>query len=103
MKFWAIRRPSDGAFLPEVRKGYTYSEPRFDLPPRLFTEERFAKLALTHWLRGTLEVHTTSSFSIDDEWADVERKVTPVEGRAEQGLKVICLEVTLSRRWGKNA
>lgn len=93
MKFWAIKRPSDGAFLPEVRKGYTYSEPRFDLPPRLFTSKGAAKTALTHWLRGTCSVHVSSSFGFEDESVDVEHKVTKVEGRAEQGLVVVCLKL----------
>lgn len=93
MKLWAIKRPSDGAFLPEVRKGYTYSEPRFDLPPRLFTSKGAAKVALTYWLRGTHSVHVTSSFGFEDECVDVEHKTVKVEGRAEQGLEVVCMNL----------
>jgi hypothetical protein len=93
MKFWAIRRPSDGAFLPEVRKGYTYSEPRFDLPPRLFTSKGAAKTALTHWLRGAFSVHVTHHFGFEDDFVDVKRKVTKIEGRVEQGLVVVCIKL----------
>lgn len=93
MKLWAIKRPCDGAFLPEVRKGYTYSEPRFDLPPRLFTSKGAAKVVLIYWLRGWYSTVVTTRRGFDDEFVDVERKVTKVDGRAEQGLEVVCMNL----------
>lgn len=93
MKFWAIKRPSDGAFLPEVHKGYTYSEPRFNLPPRLFTSKGAAKVALTYWLRGWHYTVVTIDRGFDDESMDVEHRVTKVDGRAEQGLEVVCMNL----------
>jgi hypothetical protein len=54
--FFAIKRLSDGKFMPAGReRGFTFDEPS-DGPPRLFRRERDAKMALDHWLRGELSV-----------------------------------------------
>lgn len=58
--FWAIKHKPSGFFLPTRsqgrNRGYTHDEPTADKPPRLFTSERNAKLALGEWLKGPLHV-----------------------------------------------
>jgi hypothetical protein len=53
MRFYAIRRKSDGLFLPGGRaRGFTHDMPAADRPPRLFTSKGGAKQALRCWLQG---------------------------------------------------
>lgn len=53
MIYYVIRQKSTGLFMPQqVRhRGRTHDEPK-DGPPRLFTRERDAKIALDWWLDG---------------------------------------------------
>lgn len=60
-EFYVIRHKPSGGFLPEVRKGYTFSEPstRECDVPRLFATKGGAKRALTWWLCGITSVTKT--------------------------------------------
>ena len=55
-KLFAIKHKPSGGFLPEVSKGYTFSEPDTTSVPRLFTTKGGAKRALTWWLKGETTV-----------------------------------------------
>jgi hypothetical protein len=53
--FLAIRRKSDGAFLPAVRGyGFTRAEPSLLEPPRLFEKPGPCRQAFNRWLEGEL-------------------------------------------------
>lgn len=93
MIYWAIQRPSDGAFMPKLgkmqRSGYTFDEPKMDCVPRLFTRKQDAKVALGHWLKG--KVKWTHDYKGDPEYGGVE----PVTGRVEQNLAIVEMELRL--------
>lgn len=70
--FYAIRHLPSGGFLPEVHKGYTFSEPstkECDVP-RLFTTKAGAKRALSWWLKGITMVHRSRDYEgeYDETW-----------------------------------
>ena len=94
MKVWAIKRPSDGFFMPEVsgRGGYTYTEPA-NLPPRLFRRAQDAKTALTYWLRGEVVYGQEGSSAWEGDVEYVYKTTNAVPGRLEQGLVVVCLNL----------
>lgn len=54
MKFWVIRRKSDGATIPYRvgKRGMTCAQPSITKPPRLFRLRSHAAAALTCWLDG---------------------------------------------------
>jgi len=90
--FYAIRHLPSGGFLPEIHKGYTFSEPstkECDIP-RLFTTKAGAKRALTWWLRGTLHVTKTGGQwgfgepEYDESWHD-----TPMPDRKTENMEVV--------------
>jgi len=72
MEFWIIRHKPTGGWLPEVHKGYTFSEPQDYGVPRLFGNAAAAKRALTWWLKGTLHV-TTYQSNNPETWMEVEQ------------------------------
>jgi hypothetical protein len=74
--YFAIRRRSDGAFLPQSsrrRHGFTSDEPTLDRPPRLFTTRHAADVALTWWKRGVDEGDW------EEDWRTDERKSADME------------------------
>lgn len=92
--YWAIRfRPESNSYLPLAKgrggnRGFTHVEPSQKLPPRLFVAERYARVALTHYLKGPLTVDVVDMFSghefeptYDQEWiyTDVGRKSSDYE------------------------
>lgn len=73
-KLYAIRQKSTGFFLPEIHKGYTYSEPEdaqlaYSVP-RLFVTEGGAKRALAWWLKGVTSVYRGKDYwgEYDETW-----------------------------------
>lgn len=87
IKLFAIRHKPSGGFLPEVRKGYTYSEPSTrdcDIP-RLFTTVGGASRALTWWLKGMTSVTYTKEYGFDgfydtdESWHTVEKPARKLE------------------------
>ena len=58
-EFYMIRHKQTGGFLPEVNKGYTFSEPTWQGVPRLFSTRGGAQRALTWWLNGITSVTKT--------------------------------------------
>jgi hypothetical protein len=95
MNFYAIRRESDGAFMPQGRgRGFTVDEPTSNKPPRLFTTKHAADVALTWWRRGITTVsHTPDIFEggSEEDWRTEE-----IAGRDAADLRVVSvsLEVT---------
>ena len=86
MEFCMIRHKPSGGFLPEVGKGYTYSEPTHVGVPRLFTTKAGAKRALSWWLKGTVHVtHTGGQWGeeYDESWHD-----TPMPDRKAEDMEI---------------
>lgn len=53
MKYYAIKHKPTGLFMPQMRGGFSYWEPKGkQLPPRLFATHRDAANALTCWVNG---------------------------------------------------
>ena len=85
-ELFAIQHKPSGGFLPEVHKGYTFSEPSATDIPRLFATEGGAKRALAWWLKGVTTVRVSATgFSWDgpdDPEEDWDTKAMP-ERKAE--------------------
>lgn len=55
MTFYVIRNKETKEALPEYRgRGYTWTEPTNERPPRLFPTVREAKICLSWWAKGKL-------------------------------------------------
>ena len=98
--YFAIRRRTDGAFLPAGRsRGFTHDEPTAPdkAPPRLFVKKRAATAALKCWLQGEWSNVSRQSFEYDD--ADVwpEPPRTPPANRIPEDMEVVPVELTLVR------
>lgn len=76
MRLWAIRRKSDGAYLPirVGKRGQTASEPSLKEPPRLFTRKSSATSAMRWWAQGIWWMERTSGPS--DIWGTTEYEET---------------------------
>ena len=89
-EFYIIRHKPSGGFLPEVHKGYTFSEPRTTGVPRLFISAAAGKRALTWWLKGTLHVTKTGGLwgfgepEYDETWHE-----DPMPDRKAEDMEVI--------------
>jgi len=91
ISYWVIRKKCTDLFLPAPRgrggRGGTWVELcHLDIdPPRLFSEERHAKIALHWWLKGKLSVNITGDIAwgdCDEDWhtkAVPSRKVEDME------------------------
>lgn len=68
MIYYAIRRKTDGAFMPQGRgRGFTHDMPTLEKPPRLFTTRGAASVALSCWLMGDWKEVSRGGYS-DDGW-----------------------------------
>ncbi len=96
MRYFAIRRKSDGLFMPAGRGwGFTKDEPTDQRPPRLFVREVGARQALRNWLAGETSVTTTRSEEFfgpeyDTEWIQV-----PRPDRIAADMEVVSVSVTV--------
>lgn len=106
---WAIRRRTDGAYLPDrlpgYAKGYSFLEPVAPTEverPRLFHSERSAKAALAQWLKGHyVRVHaykSTADWFQDDESDSFEWR--PVPTRRAEDMEVVSLPIQLPYHGG---
>lgn len=91
LELFAIRHKPSGFFLPEVNKGYTYSEPDEHRIPRLFETQGGAKRALAWWLKGVTSVHRSTS---PDTWMgpgeyDEVWNTTAEEHRKAEDMEVV--------------
>lgn len=81
MIFFAIRRRSDGAFLPAVcgKRGSTQAETSTAAPPRLFLRAADARAALRFWAHG---VWRLVRLVLDDAARGGKNHCTPMRVRA---------------------
>lgn len=97
-EYWAIRQKSTGHFLPALpgqRGGYTLVGPVawWQSPPRLFTNERNAKLALKAWLRGEHHRGATTDWETGYSEPDAALTIVSVKGRDPADMEVIPMEL----------
>lgn len=107
VRFFAIRRKSDRAWLPAVvgRRGCTArAEPSTTKPPRLFSREHHAKRALKEWARGAQREVWTGGGSMSwgggyfDPDPSSELKIEPVEGRDASDFEVVEVRVRVATK-----
>ncbi len=92
MIFYAIRRKSDGAFIPTVQmRNQTSLEPQKDKPPRLFTTSQGADQALKCWLKGVW-----SSEGDEDGRYPTEPK-SPLSSRKASDMEVVPVSLRVFR------
>jgi hypothetical protein len=89
--YYIIRHKPTGAWMPQMRGGFSYWEPTFNHnPPRLFNTARAAKNALTCWLQGRWSQGMTSG----DFWDPPEpTRLEPhaVPGRRGEDMEVVAV------------
>jgi len=101
MSWFAIKQISTGLFIPPFpknqSKGGTWLEPTDKAPPRLFRRRQDAKIALEHWLRGTLTRTYRGPTPPDfvDE-GDYDEYYEPVAGRSADDMAIV--EVYIAER-----
>lgn len=98
--FFAIKHLPSGGFLPARgtgkrgdTRGYTHDEPSTEKPPRLFTSERSAKLALGQWLAGPLVVRLVSTWAGIDGYDEREDWTRRPHSRDAKDMRVVEIEV----------
>lgn len=92
--FYAIRQKGTQKCLPELgRGGKTWLEPVIGLPPRLFCDERAAKVALTWWLRGITTVTRTRDW---DGYYDEAWHTEPEPHRKAEDMEVIPITLVMA-------
>jgi hypothetical protein len=100
MSYWAIKHLPTGKFMPSLpqRRGFTHNEPEdVDLfPPRLFTSQSSAKVALAWWLKGRTSVSRSGGggapwddYDYDEDW-----HTEPVPERRAEDMAVVALRFT---------
>lgn len=92
MKYYIIRE-QDGGWLPQRMANFTSSEPTTVEPPRLFVEERSAKISLSMWRKGEhhKEHRGGGSFNDDyEEWIEI----TPIPRRLRMKMEVVPIQIT---------
>jgi len=105
MRYYAIRRKSDGAFFPQHnrKRGFTRTEPSKSGPPRLFVREMDAKNALRWWAKGITTVRMvggSGSWVGEDDYSE-DWSTDPVPGRRAEDMEVIPIAVIpMKLRWG---
>jgi hypothetical protein len=101
LSYWAIRRKSDGAFMPAGRsKGFTFDEPEVLCLPRLFRRKRDAKSALGYWLAGELHADYGSSGYLDllgdmDERDVCDLRVVKRDDRVAEDMEIARVGLTV--------
>ncbi len=101
MKFFAICRKSDGAYLPAIvgKRCSTRAEPSLTAPPRLFRRKIDADNALDWWSRG---VWREKRYGHVDSFGEVdvrsELHVDSVVGRKKDDFAVVIVVVSLLRK-----
>lgn len=105
MIVFAIRQKSTGFYLPNVkgRKGGTYVTPKADCIPRLFKQERSAKVCLNWWLRGEVQAELETDEWSREQYSSGPGDVKPVPSRIPEDMEVVkmCLaEVTFLPKGG---
>lgn len=85
-ELFAIRHKPSGGHLPEVGRGYTFSEPSVDRIPRLFESASAAKRALTWWLKGGTSVLRSKDYwgEYDETWQH-----TDIPNRKAEDMEVV--------------
>ena len=86
---YAIKHLPSGGYLPAAAGSYTHTEPTAKNPPRLFTSERAAKLALRQWLAGPLVVNFSSSWSGIDGYDEHEERSRLEHSRNSDEMRVV--------------
>lgn len=89
MKFYMIREVN-GGWLPQGQSNYTSAEPTTIAPPRLFTEERSAKISLSIWRKGEQRKYRHSSYNAytGDHDYDEEIETIPKPERLKMNMVV---------------
>lgn len=98
MKYYAIKHKPTGLFMPQMRGGFSYWEPKGEpQPPRLFATRRAAANALTCWANGRYAKRfVTTQDSWDEPYYQSEAgtEAEPDITRRRDDLQVV--EITLS-------
>lgn len=89
MKLYAIKHLPSGGFLPAKIKcrGNSFTEPTKDEPPRLYTDMRSARCALSAWLRGEWIPHTSQHY--EDPYSETYYAPQKVESRKKEEMAVV--------------
>jgi hypothetical protein len=67
--WYILRHKPTGGFMPEVGGSYTASKPsHYPKSPRMFHDERAAKIALSWWLKGRTTVTYYAAEDSEGEW-----------------------------------
>lgn len=95
MEFYAIRHKPSGMLMPLVHRGSTHLHLPWGLhsPPRLFTKERSAVVALSWWLKGVV----SPSYRTDWESGYTETNGLDIEPRADRkadDMEVVAITLT---------
>jgi hypothetical protein len=97
--WFAIKQKSTGLFIPQfpknTSKGGTWLEPTDKSPPRLFRRKQDAKIALDHWLKGTitrLYRGPTPPDFIDE--GDYDDYYEPVPSRKAEDMVIVEVEIS---------
>jgi len=92
--YYAIKHKPSGGFLPQGlrNRGFTHNEPSTHDPPRLFTNTKGAKCALTWWLKG----ETIQEWAYDDYEIMTSRK----ENRKSEEMEIV--EILVSEANNEN-
>lgn len=104
MKFYAIRHNPSGLFLPSLdgsrnkrsRGGYTHTEPTPLEPPRLFTNLRAARNALTCWLSGVI----SQKWSYDPDsgyYDDLDLETSPRPDRKREEMEIVPIYIRVRK------
>ena len=105
MIYYAIRHKPTGKYLPgwgsrRGRRGFTHDTPHDPkvVPPRLFSEQRYAKIALKHWLKGKTSVWQSGDpfEGYDEDW-----KTFPVPSRKADEMEIVELRLIDSATYAK--
>lgn len=94
LAYWAIRRKSDGFYMPQANgrggRGGSMQEPQNPLSKgfqlRLFTTEPAAKIALNAWLKGKWQNRVRIDFEGEEEHI---LEIVPQEGRNRDDMEIV--------------
>lgn len=100
MIYYAVRRKSDGAWLPAVvgKRGCTArAEPSTTKPPRLFSRSHYARRALEEWAKGAAKEvwygQNSAPWGGFDGDPHSEIKIYPIEGRNANDFEVVGVKI----------
>jgi len=94
IEVYAIREKGTEKYLPALKKGrmrirgFSFTQPMEKEAPRLFHTKRSAENALTTWLQGHWEIHTSVSGMFGED-VDIYPAPTLVEGRKREAMEIV--------------